>query len=241
MYLEHFLIIKYSKGKEKEKRFSKAEIRQKIMPSFYKLGWFTLFFIFNLSCLKGENWKFDKNSYALRPETISKNLKFIYSAEISFYLTYLYFLFKEEIQKDFVMQLVHHLITLYLLFFSYIEKLTRYGIVVMFLHDISDPFLESAKLLIHYGKNKLANYFFIFFTTTFIFCRLVIFPYMVVSVLTKYTYNNYSTVSGVFIGLCAGIVTILFLNIAWSFFILKLLFNILFKGNKVEDTRSRKK
>ena len=64
---------------------------------------------------------------------------------------------------------------------------------------------------------------------------------MVVSVLTKYTYNNYSTVSGVFIGLCAGIVTILFLNIAWSFFILKLLFNILFKDNKVEDTRSRKK
>lgn len=49
-------------------------------------------------------------------------------------------------RKDWLESMVHHIATIALLLYSYYVNFTRVGIMVMLLHDVSDIFLEAAKL-----------------------------------------------------------------------------------------------
>ena len=50
----------------------------------------------------------------------------------------------------------HHLVTMILVGCSYLLGYFRIGVIVMILHDISDPIMEIAKIF-HYGKNELVR------------------------------------------------------------------------------------
>ena len=83
-------------------------------------------------------------------------------------------------RKDFAESMAHHLVTIALLYYSFYANFVRPGIVVMLLHDISDIFLEAAKLARYADRQGAALWLFVTFTLSWIVCRLYFFPKMVV-------------------------------------------------------------
>lgn len=64
-----------------------------------------------------------------------------YLMGISYVLTDLiWLLFVYEAQTDFALMLLHHVLTISLIMFSYLTNLSSVGVVVLYLHDFSDVF-----------------------------------------------------------------------------------------------------
>jgi hypothetical protein len=55
-------------------------------------------------------------------------------------------MFIEVRRKDWAESFTHHVVTLGLLYYSWYVNFTRPGMMVMLLHDVSDIFLEAAKV-----------------------------------------------------------------------------------------------
>jgi ceramide synthetase len=71
--------------------------------------------------------------------------------ELGMYVHMLLMHFFERRRKDFVEMVLHHIVTLLLIVFSFLFDFRRIGVVIMLVHDVSDPFLEFAKLA-NYSK-----------------------------------------------------------------------------------------
>ena len=100
-------------------------------------------------------------SNALSERTSKRSVYFnillvYYMAELSFYFSLGCTLLIDNKRKDFNEQIIHHVATVSLLSLSYVCNFTRIGTLVMWCHDVSDIFLESAKLCV-YAKPTIAK------------------------------------------------------------------------------------
>ena len=86
--------------------------------------------------------------------------------------------FFEVKRKDFVEMLLHHVTTLGLILFSWFVNFTRFGVLVMVLHDVSDVFLEVGKICIYMGMDTAKDIIFVVFALTFFVTRLVMYVYI---------------------------------------------------------------
>ena len=105
--------------------------------------WWVIFIVNNLE------YSFHRNFWL-------KQVLVYYMAELSFYFSLACTLLIDNKRKDFNEQIIHHVATLALLGLSYVCNFTRIGALVMWCHDISDIFLESAKLCV-YAKPTIAK------------------------------------------------------------------------------------
>ena len=108
-------------------------------------------------------------------------LKFFFMVELGSYLHQL--LWTEVKRKDALEMIIHHIVTILLIGFSYSCNFWRIGCVIMVIHDIADVFLESAKCCNYIktiGKRDWAgtccDVLFGCFALSFFITRLVIFP-----------------------------------------------------------------
>lgn len=73
--------------------------------------------------------------------------RLLYSVELGFYIFSIpYLLFFESKRKDFLVMLLHHACTSLLILLSFALNFMRVGLAIMFLHDVCDIFLETAKV-----------------------------------------------------------------------------------------------
>lgn len=79
-------------------------------------------------------------------------------------------------RKDFAEMIIHHIVTLLLLSFSWMVNFTKIGALVLAVHDGCDVFLQLAKLFNYMHFRTLTNLTFAVFAITFFVCRLIIFP-----------------------------------------------------------------
>jgi hypothetical protein len=87
----------------------------------------------------------------------------------------------QERRKDWLESMIHHIVTTGLLAYSYGVNFTRTGVVVILIHDVSDIFLEAAKLARYSGhENDIGTVFFVIFFLSWVVCRCVIFPAFVI-------------------------------------------------------------
>ncbi|CAN0304989.1 unnamed protein product, partial [Hapterophycus canaliculatus] len=119
-------------------------------------------------------------------------------------------------RSDFWQMLVHHLATLFLLTYSWLMSLVRIGTLIMLCHDVSDIFMETAKLF-NYAQKRFhwchlaADGFFLVFAGVFGFSRLYVFPkYLVLSV---WRTTALSEASRLFF--CGLLCTLLVLHVFW--------------------------
>ncbi|ETE61481.1 Ceramide synthase 1, partial [Ophiophagus hannah] len=74
-----------------------------------------------------------------------------YLLQGSFYAHSIYAtLYMDAWRKDSVVMLIHHVVTLTLIVFSYVFRYHNIGILVLFLHDFSDIQLEFTKLNVYF-------------------------------------------------------------------------------------------
>uniref|UniRef100_A0A8C2I523 Ceramide synthase 6 n=1 Tax=Cyprinus carpio TaxID=7962 RepID=A0A8C2I523_CYPCA len=100
-------------------------------------------------------------------------MKFYYFFFIFFFF---FLLFKKHIKIDFLLMFLHHVATISLITFSYVNNMARVGTLVMCLHDAADILLEAAKMA-NYGKcQRLCNVLFVMFALVFISSRLGVYP-----------------------------------------------------------------
>lgn len=76
--------------------------------------------------------------------------------------------------------MIHHVVTSGLLFYSYAVNFTRVGVVIILIHDVSDIFLEMAKLCRYANRDDLGVPAFVVFFVSWVICRVVIFPLFVI-------------------------------------------------------------
>jgi len=82
-----------------------------------------------------------------REQWMSPQIKLLYLVFLGFWFSCLLFLKLETIRKDFLVMVIHHLATIYLVGHSYLLNYWRVGLAVHLCHDFADMFLYSAKTL----------------------------------------------------------------------------------------------
>lgn len=103
-----------------------------------------------------------------------------YVVEMAFYCSLLISQFSDIRRKDFIEMFVHHIATVMLISGSYITNFTEIGAVIMLVHDISDVFLEFAKMAKYAKLENTTTVGFILLSIAFVMTRLVILPFFVI-------------------------------------------------------------
>lgn len=111
----------------------------------------------------------------------SMRMKFAYALDMAYYMYAIpYCIMFETKRKDFWATMLHHIVTVALIGYSYALGFTKVGVLIMFLHDVCDSPLEMAKLAKYAGKEALTNGLFVMFTIIWIAMRVIYFPVWVI-------------------------------------------------------------
>lgn len=139
-------------------KLGKRETR-KAPESAWKLMFYSFTWCYSIYLLFFSSYDFFFNS----PLTFYKwengqpvpwDIYVFYMVQLSFYFHSVYgTLYMDVWRKDSVVMLLHHVVTLLLIGFSYVFRFTNVGVLILFLHDITDIVLEFTKLVL-YHKTK---------------------------------------------------------------------------------------
>ncbi|KAJ3343863.1 hypothetical protein HDU93_005146 [Gonapodya sp. JEL0774] len=143
-------------------------------------------------------------------------------------------------QKDFAQMMVHHSTTFFLCTFSFYFGFHRVGAVIMFIHDVSDPAMEVAKIALYNGYQTVADGLFLNFAVTFIYTRVWLYPRYVLTTVWLYgprTFPDGSPAEWLFYIVCAALLALLALHIFWAWLILVMIVKAVREGNVEGDVR----
>lgn len=151
----------------------------------------------------------------------------------------------EKPRKDYHEMIFHHIVTLLLIWASYVFHFTKIGLAVYITMDISDFFLSSSKIL-NYLNSPFTEPYFVLFIVVWIYLRHVVNIRILWSILTEFltvgnSVLNFATQQYKCSISSPMIFTLLFalqsVNLYWLFLIFRILYRIVCKG-VTEDTRS---
>uniref|UniRef100_A0A8C9ZZM9 Ceramide synthase 5 n=2 Tax=Sander lucioperca TaxID=283035 RepID=A0A8C9ZZM9_SANLU len=209
----------------------RPNMQKKFCESMWRFTFYLGIFIYGIRHLWVSPWMWDTRqcwyNYPFQP--LSPGQFNHYAAELSFYWSLMFSQFIDIKRKDFIMMLVHHLATIFLITFSYANNMLRVGTLVMCVHDASDIFLEAAKLANYAKYQRLCDGLFVVFSISFFCTRLVIYPFWVVySVLVESweivgPYQAWWLLNGLLLVLQA-------LHIIWFYLIARIAIKAIFKG-----------
>lgn len=175
---------------------------------------------------------------------LSPQLRCFIVFNFSFWLSALVILLFERRRNDFYQMFIHHCVTCFLVFVSYIAVFYRFLLMTLLFHDVVDVLLYGAKLLNYTKLNEVyAKAVFGLFVVSFVLLRCIAFPvallltpmrivacgYVEFSALTHYLNPAVFELFLLF-GLWA-------LHMIWLVLILKMFISLI-KGDLKEDSRS---
>lgn len=216
------------------------KISVKLFGSTYRFFVYSVFMLYGCFTLFFEDWVFTPFNYTLtwNNNDIPSSIKFYYMMEMSHYATSTFFLFSEPKMADFHQMLLHHFVTLVLMSLSYYINLLRYGVAVMLIHDLADPFMELAKILFYLKYQRMADIAFTVFASVFIFTRCLVFPCLIIGPTIYYDLKMtwlWST------KICHLSLIVLFvLNIIWAVYIVRMVISFVRTGRVKGDIRDDK-
>jgi hypothetical protein len=131
---------------------------------------------------------------------------------------------------------IHHIVTMLLLFFSYLVNFLRIGVVVLLCHDGSDVFLELAKLFNYLKMGSLCDVTFSVFALAFFVGRLVLYPWRVVYVAVVLGAEQVGIWRGfyIFVGL---LLVLQVLHLFWFYTIACMVYSFAATGGVEKDVR----
>jgi len=221
-----------------KRNLAKLPAVRKFTETFWRFAFYTIIYTYGTITLLEQPWFTNHDhcwtDYPL--QVMPNSSKVYYFAELSFYLSLAMTLLWDNKRKDFNEQIVHHIATLLLLSLSYVCNFTRIGTLVMWAHDISDIFLESAKLCVYAKKTTAADILFGLFAFAFFVSRLIYYPFWILDTTWNRSMTSFKPFTGYYV--FNGLLFILqILHIIWFSLIVKMALGML-RGKEVEDTRS---
>ncbi|KAI8804401.1 TRAM/LAG1/CLN8 homology domain-containing protein [Cladochytrium replicatum] len=168
--------------------------RNKFVISAWRFSLYTTTAAVSFFVLSREPGAFDPQQFFNgwpEQQHMSASLKFLYQFAFGSYMYQTVdTLFVAPKQKDFVAMTVHHIVTLSLIYFSYLWGFYRIGVMVFLVHEVADPFLELAKCFLYCGFQQVADVLFAMFAGVFIYSRVVYFPFYIISSVPLYAYHE---------------------------------------------------
>lgn len=222
------------------------QTRKMKIKKFQEAGWgfsfYTFIWIWGLITISDKNY-FTKSihlvwaDYPMAAPTI--DVTWYYWLSMGHYIHLFCAQFADIKRKDFVEMVVHHIVTLLLLTFSWMVNFTRIGALVLAVHDGCDVFLQLAKLFNYMHLQMFTDATFAVFAITFFVCRLIIFPGRIIysSLVWTVTTGGYKPwfVYYFFNGL---LLSLLVLHFIWFSIIMSMLIRWLRTGEMKKDARS---
>ncbi|PJF19336.1 hypothetical protein PSACC_00854 [Paramicrosporidium saccamoebae] len=143
--------------------------RWKFVVSATRMISYAFFIGFTAWAVQGQSsWFWDSNAWHYPFDHVPWRMRTLYFMETAFYLYTLVSMFFEPKMKDRGQMVTHHIFT--------ITLLTKYGTLIMLLHDLSDPWMEAAKLFNYLDIQLGANICFSVFALSFVYLRDYVFP-----------------------------------------------------------------
>ncbi|EFC36131.1 predicted protein [Naegleria gruberi] len=164
--------------------------------------WFSLYYtissIAGFLILQQTPWLFDLNHLIIGYPEQHTGFEYPLMREYllvgaGFYVQALFTLiFVDEKMKDFWEMLVHHLVTIGLIYGCISVYYHRIGTLVLILHDVVDIFLYCAKASKHMkARESTTTALFVLFVLAFLLLRLIYFPSLILKSLTNYAGWDY--------------------------------------------------
>ncbi|XP_071977915.1 ceramide synthase 6 isoform X2 [Engystomops pustulosus] len=146
--------------------------------SMWKFTFNLYIFTYGVRYLKKTPWLWNTRQcwYNYPYQQLTADLHYYYVLELSFYWSLMFSQFTDIKRKDFGIMFLHHLATISLITFSYVNNMVRVGTLVMCLHDMADVLLEAAKMANYSKCQKLCDLLFVVFALVFVIARLGVFP-----------------------------------------------------------------
>ncbi|XP_048220655.1 ceramide synthase 5 [Perognathus longimembris pacificus] len=211
----------------------------KFCESMWRLIFYLCIICYGVIFLWLSPWFWDTRQcwYGYPFQPLSKGLFYYYIVELAFYWSLMFSQFIDIKRKDFLMMFVHHLATVGLITFSYINNMVRVGTLVLGLHDFADCWLEAAKLANYAKYQRLCDTLFVIFSVVFMITRLGLFPLWI---LNTTLFESWEIIgpypSWWFFN---GLLLILqVLHIIWSYLIARTALKALIRGKVSKDDRS---
>ncbi|XP_041861726.1 ceramide synthase 1 [Melanotaenia boesemani] len=177
--------------------------------------------------------------------TVPTDIALAYLIQGSFYGHSIYATINMDAwRKDSAVMVVHHIITLALISFSYAFRYHNVGILVLFLHDINDIQLEFTKLNVylksrggsyHLLNDVLSNMGSVSFSISWFWFRLYWFPLKVLYATCVSSLQSVPNIPFYFF-FNALLLALLLMNIYWFLFIVIFVVKVL-KMKEVNDVR----
>lgn len=205
--------------------------------SAWRMTFYTFAFCFGLYTLSDKDWLWDSTAcFANYPEHRVGNKEwFYYNIELGFYISLLISQFTDVPKKDFYQMLVHHLVTILLLTFSWTCNFVRIGTLVLVIHDFADIPLEGAKICRYIrARDSISNAVFIVFTLCWLFSRLGLLPIRVISFTSWYALDHLKFFPAYYV-FNLLLIALQVLHVIWTVLILRIAKNALSDG--VKDLR----
>ncbi|XP_020103535.1 ASC1-like protein 3 [Ananas comosus] len=155
----------------------------KFSESMWKLTYYASVQVWVLSIITQEPWSLDTKEYfkGWPNQELKSLLMLFYMCQCGFYVYSIGALVAWETRrKDFSVMMSHHIITSFLIGYSYLTRFFRIGTIILALHDTSDVFLEAAKLFKYSEKEIAASLCFGLFALSWLLLRLVYFPFWII-------------------------------------------------------------
>eukprot|EP00744_Colponema_vietnamica_P003384 GILI01005193.1.p1 GENE.GILI01005193.1~~GILI01005193.1.p1 ORF type:complete len:335 (-),score=50.91 GILI01005193.1:217-1167(-) len=219
----------------------------KAVPKFGYQGWLLLFYttstIYGYLILHDKSWvSFPLGENEKREmtgnfrSTPHTEIVWYYCYQIGFFLAELHAICTEPKRSDFLEYLLHHIVTLYLLIFSFAAYEHRIGSYVLLIHDVVDIFLCLAKMANYMKVRDLIMVpTFVTFVVSYTFFRMYCLPVASMTLFQEsfiYHGNVASTCLGYVLGFALQA-----LHVFWYGLILRVLYRAVATGKK-EDVRS---
>lgn len=157
--------------------------------------------------------------------------------ELSFYWSLCISQFFDVKRKDFWQMFIHHVTTIALMAFSWTCNLTRIGTLVLAVHDCADIFLEAGKMCKYTNFQKTCDFLFVCFTLTWILTRLGVYPTHILYSTTIEAPQLVQMFPAYYI-FNVLLSTLLILHVIWTYYILKIVYQVVMSGAVEGDVRS---
>ena len=174
---------------------------------------------------------------------VSDLMKFYYMSQLGCYLHQL--IWTEVSRSDSTEMIAHHLITMGLLVVSYIARFTRYGSLILLLHDFSDIFLEIGKCINYTSEapgrahlSKICDLMFGIFTISFFITRLLLYPKIIIVSLWVHGYDHFGSRWWFAWVITGFLVALQFLHVFWFYLISRMVVRLFIVGKVEGDVRS---
>ncbi|KMZ61730.1 LAG1 longevity assurance-like protein [Zostera marina] len=155
----------------------------KISESMWKFTYFFTVVVWALSVVYNKPWSRDNIDFfrGWPDHQLEAPLKQFYMWQCGFFIYSIAALLTWETRrKDFSIMMSHHIVTTILITYSYLAGFFRIGCVILALHDACDVFLEAAKVFKYSELEMGASVCFGLFALSWLFLRLMFFPYWVI-------------------------------------------------------------